>query len=241
MTAMTDLIEAIKAVGPGPCEACPNQGKCGTELLACRDYYLWVDTGVVQHEDRVPSRLWMLRSESGDTDTNDGRYRAYWRGVKDACETRGDSHGRNARALAFWAELEDEPRDEHLTWYRAGVGDAVDHDVLKAYRWKRANSRPTKASRKERIERFGLENVVGNNPSPQTAAERTAVAISRAAETVAVFYEGEDRWTVAPARLQSSTHRIVTDTRCFVGVFRPNCPPEWVLESLYDSQRGWAR
>jgi hypothetical protein len=58
---------------------------------------------------------------------------------------------------------------------------------------------------------------------------------------MAVFYTGDDRWEMAPARLQSSTHRIVTDTRSFVGVFRPNCPLEWVLESLYDTQRGWAR
>lgn len=237
MTSMIELIEAIKAVGPAPCEGCPNRQACATELLACRDYYLWVDTGLVQHEDRRPSRLWMLRAEDADVDTSDGRYRAYWQGVREACANRGDDCAREAAAAAFAATADDECR----TWYRAGGVDAADHDVRKAYRWRNANSRPTKASRKERIERFGLENVVGNSPNPQTAAERTAVAVTRSTETVAVFYEGEDRWTVAPARLQSSTHRMVADTRAFVGVFRPSCPPEWVLESLHDSQRGWAR
>lgn len=235
MTAYTDLIEAVRAVGPGPCEGCKNNALCGAEKIACRDYYTWLDEGSVQHEDRTPSRLWWLRSEEdGENEKTGGRYQAYWRGVRDACNSRGSPLVRQALEETALIELEDL---ERMDWYRDGQADADRHNVKALHRWKADNRRPTKATRASRSASLGTENVTGRAPQPKTPAERVAVQISHAREPQAVFYEGEQRWSVLAARLQSVQRRIEQDVRAFVGVFSPNCAPEWLLDSLNESAR----
>ena len=224
MTGFQDLIDAVRSTGPGPCQGCVNAPLCGAQKLACKDYYVWFDGAPIQHEDRVPSRIWMLRVDE-DEDTVVGGFKAYWAGVKAWCD-----HRQAARAHA--------PEDaDHRDWFLAGVQDGERYDVRRMYHWKMANRRPLKVERREREEALGIADLLRRTRpiTPPTEAERVVGQIAQAAEPMAVFWLGGGRWETMPARKRTTQNRIDNHPRAFVGVFNPNCPPEWILESLKES------
>jgi hypothetical protein len=229
-----ELVEALRAVGPGPCDRCAHRTRCAEHELACKDFFLWATGEAIRFEDRLPSRLWLRRVDDSDDEPVDGRWPAYWRGVKDACDHRGDRAAHTAAVESALAALESPAAREG---YLDGLFDAEEHSVKRQYLWKRRNERPRAHERRERAVALGITELLNNNVRAETLSppEQIALRVSQSREPVAVFREGPNSWSVHPARLQRVQNRIEDDTRAFVGVFGPDCPPEWVLQSLEEA------